>query len=215
MKRNTSLEGVSPRSEAQKDYIRIIRNNELIFSTGPAGTGKTFICAAMAAQALHLNKTGRIIVTRPCVEAEEKLGYLPGELDDKTAPYFQPFKEALALILGYNNVVGLLKSGRIEVQPLAYMRGRTFENCWCILDEAQNATKKQLKLFLTRIGENSKVIVNGDTSQTDIGGDTGLLDAVARFRSIPGVGVKEFTIEDCVRSRLAKIAIEAYEKAGI
>lgn len=203
------------RTERQKEYLRMIKFKSLIFSTGPAGTGKTFVAAAAAAKALEKGETEKIILTRPAVEAEENLGFLPGDLDQKLAPYMIPFKEVLEEFLGASHVAGLIKAGRIEVQPLAYMQGRTFKNCWCILDEAQNTTPKQMKMFLTRLGEDSKTIINGDIRQANIKGDSGLGDALDRVGGHPQVGVIEFQQEDIIRSALAKFIVSQYEKGAL
>lgn len=203
---------LKPMNERQLEYIRSIKNNLITFGTGPAGTGKTYVCAAMAAEALNNGITDKIIVTRPVQEAGESLGFLPGELEDKFAPYFQPFKDVLEERLGKGHVSGLTKAGRIEAAPLAYMRGRSFKNAWVILDEAQNCTPLQMKLFLTRIGENCTVIVNGDYSQKDIRGASGLTDAIRRLKDIDGVRLVRFEREDIVRSGIVQEIVEAYEE---
>lgn len=202
---------IRPRTEVQHHYITSIENNLLTFGIGPAGTGKTWVCAALAADALMDKETHKVIVTRPVCEAGENLGFLPGDIDDKFAPYFQPFKDVLEERMGRGHVQAMIKSGRIETAPLAYMRGRTFKNCWVLLDEAQNCTPTQMKLFLTRIGENCKVIVNGDYTQKDIKGCSGLQDAIDRVSSIRGCHVIEFEREDIVRSGIVQQIVESYE----
>lgn len=203
---------IEPLTEAQKRYVSAIKNFDLTFATGPAGTGKTWLCAAMAAQALHDGHIDKIIITRPAVEAGEHLGFLPGELEEKFDPYLQPFRDVLNERLGKTFVEYLIKNGRIEASPLAYMRGRTFKNAYVILDEAQNTTPMQMKMFLTRIGHNCKVIVNGDMSQKDIHGASGLEDAVNRLTYIPAVKHIKFSREDIVRSGLVGEIVRAYDE---
>tara|TARA_R110000851_G_C13102760_1_gene569224 strand:- start:9054 stop:9803 length:750 start_codon:yes stop_codon:yes gene_type:complete len=202
---------LEPQTEAQSHYMMAIERGNLTFGTGPAGTGKTYVCGAMAADALAQKTTRRIVITRPAVEAGEKLGFLPGELDDKFAPFLDPFRDVLNERLGKSYVDYLIKVGRIEAAPLAYMRGKTFKDCWIILDEAQNTTKTQMKLFLTRIGNNSNVIVNGDMSQKDIREQSGLDDAVGRLSHLHGVNMVSFGVDDIVRSGLAQDIVRAYE----
>lgn len=202
---------IEPLTANQGKYISAIKTFELIFATGPAGTGKTWICGALAAQALDEGVIDKIIVTRPAVEAGESLGFLPGEIEDKFDPFLQPFRDVLNERLGKSFVEYLLKTGRIEAAPLAYMRGRTFKRAFVILDEAQNTTPNQMKLFLTRIGHDCKVVVNGDTRQKDIHGPSGLDDAVKRVSHIPCVKVVHFTKADVVRSGLVQEIVEAYE----
>lgn len=203
---------ITPMNEAQRRYIGAIKSFDLTFATGPAGTGKTWLCAALAAQALNEGHIDKIIITRPAVEAGEHLGFLPGELEEKFDPYLQPFRDVLNERLGKSFVEYLLKMGRIEATPLAYMRGRTFKNAYVILDEAQNTTPMQMKMFLTRIGHNCKVIVNGDMSQKDIHGQSGLDDAVARLAWIPAVKHVKFGKEDIVRSGLVGEIVKAYDE---
>ena len=197
---------------SQKSYMESIKNNTITFGCGPAGTGKTYVCGAMASEAISSAQTQKIIITRPVQEAGEHLGFLPGELDDKFAPYFQPFREVMEERLGRGHVQGLLKAGRIEASPLAYMRGRSFKNCWVILDEAQNCTITQMKLFLTRIGENCTVIVNGDETQRDVRGACGLSDAIKRLSNVSSINTVIFTRKDVVRSGIVQQVVEAYEK---
>lgn len=198
----------------QKEYINAIRNSPLIFGLGPAGTGKTYIAGAIAAEMLDAKQVEKIIITRPAVDAGESLGFLPGELEDKYAPYIAAFRDVLNERLGKTYVEYLLKIGRIEAQPFAYMRGRTFKDAVVILDEAQNATKEQMKLFLTRIGENCTVVVDGDESQSDIR-DSGLMDAIDRIAYIPSVKVIKFGTADIVRSGLVQEIVEAYDRPVI
>lgn len=199
------------KTESQGHYILSIQRDRLTFGVGPAGTGKTYVCGAMAAEALDTKKIEKLVLTRPVKEAGENLGSLPGELSDKFAPYLQPFRDVLDERLGKTYVDYLLRVGRIEGAPLAYMRGRTFKNCYVILDEAQNTTPVQMKMFLTRIGEGCTVIVNGDLTQKDIPGQSGLADAVRRLESIRGVSIVEFDKSDVVRSGLVQDIVEAYE----
>lgn len=194
----------------QQSYIDSIDNYTLTFGTGPAGVGKTWLCAAMAADALNSGLTKKIIITRPAVEAGESLGFLPGELDEKYAPYLTPFIEVLNERLSRGKVDTLLKNKTIEAVPLAYMRGRTFKYSWVILDEAQNTTPAQMKMFLTRIGQGSTVIVNGDEEQCDLPGPSGLTDAINKISYIPSVKVIRFTKADVVRHDLVQEIIEAY-----
>lgn len=203
---------IQPLTESQKRYVNAIKAFDLVFATGPAGTGKTWLCAAMAAQALDQGEIDKIIITRPAVEAGEHLGFLPGELEEKFDPYLQPFRDVLNERLGKTFVEYLIKMGRIEASPLAYMRGRTFKNAYVILDEAQNTTPTQMKMFLTRIGQNCKVIVNGDMQQKDIHGTSGLDDATARLAWIPAVKHVKFSRDDIVRSGLVGEIVRAYDE---
>lgn len=202
---------ITAKNERQKRYISAINNFALTFATGPAGVGKTWLCAALAAQMLENNQIDKIIITRPAVEAGENLGFLPGEIEDKFDPYLQPFRDVLNERLGKTFVEYLIKIGRIEAAPLAYMRGRTFKDAFVILDEAQNTTPTQMKMFLTRIGQNTRVVVNGDITQKDIRGESGLADAVKKLSFIPAVKHIEFTREDVVRSGLVQEIVSAYE----
>lgn len=204
-----NAEPLRAKTDKQAKYIKTIDSKDLIFALGPAGTGKTFIAGAMAAQMLLRGDVEQIIITRPAVEAGEKLGALPGEKEDKYGPYIAAFRDVLNQRLGKGHVDYLIKTGRIVGEPFAYMRGKTFRNAVVILDEAQNATKTQMKLFLTRIGENCKVIVDGDADQADIR-DSGLEDAVKRLSFIPQVGVIEFNKDEIVRSGLVSEIVQAY-----
>lgn len=198
-------------TENQRRYINAIKNFTLTFATGPAGTGKTFICASMAAEALREGRIEQIIVTRPAVEAGESLGFLPGELEEKFDPYLEPFRQVLEERLGKSQVEMFLKNGHIEASPLAYMRGRTFKNAFVILDEAQNTTPTQMKMFLTRIGHDCTVVVNGDMAQCDLRGPSGLEDAVRRCTHIPSVKHVAFDRSDIVRSGLVGEIVQAYD----
>lgn len=197
-------------TRAQDRYMASIRDNIITFGIGPAGTGKSYIAAAMAADMLREKKIDKIIITRPAVEAGESFGFLPGELEEKYAPYIDPFRDILNERLGKSQVAYLIKHKRIEARPLAFMRGCTLKNCWAILDEAQNTTPSQIKLFLTRIGENCKVIVDGDIDQNDIKSYSGLADAVIRLASTKRVGIVDFGVEDIVRSGIVRDIIRAY-----
>lgn len=207
-----SVDPIEAKTENQAKYIQAIASYPLTFGVGPAGVGKTWLCASLAAQALDNGDTQKIIITRPAVEAEEDLGFLPGEIEDKYAPYLVPFLDVLNERLGKSQVEYYLKNGVIEAAPLAYMRGRTFRNAWVILDEAQNTTPGQMKMFLTRIGQYTTVIVNGDESQCDLHGPCGLTDAINRVSYIPSVKIVRFTKNDVVRSGLAQEIVEAYDQ---
>ena len=203
-------EPIEAKTPAQKRYIAAIKGFQLTFGVGPAGTGKTWLATALAAQALLNQECEHIIITRPALEAGESLGFLPGELEEKFDPYLEPFRAALNERLGRGFVDYLLKCNRVEAIPLAYMRGRTFKRATVILDEAQNTTPTQMKMFLTRIGEDCKVIVNGDPEQTDLKGPSGLEDAVLRCSHIPAVRVVRFSRDDVVRSGLCSEIVVAY-----
>ena len=202
-------------NSAQQKYINAIKNNCLTFGLGPAGTGKSYCAGALAAQALESGRIERIIFTRPAVEAGENLGFLPGKLEEKFAVYIDAFRDILNERLGKGVVEYCLRHGRIVGAPLAYMRGKTFNaSTFVILDEAQNVTPTQMKMFLTRIGEDCKVVVNGDTRQSDIRGPSGLEDAVERLRGLPGVYVHTFDKADSVRSGLVRQVLDRYENVA-
>ncbi len=204
---------LTPKTPRQAEYIKAIASNDLIFATGPAGTGKTFISAAMAVEAFLLGNVERIIVTRPAVEAAESIGFLPGTLDEKFAPYFEPVKIALQSQLGAEKCSSLMKMGIIRAIPLNFVRGLTFEGAFVILDEAQNTTRKEMKLFLTRLGENTRAVVEGDLEQSDIGDYNGLEDAISRMTGAPGVAKIAFQESDIVRSGLVREVIIRYRHA--
>lgn len=203
---------LEPKTEQQRRYINAIKNFQITFGLGCAGTGKTYIAGAIAADMIERKQVEKIIITRPAVDAGESLGFLPGELEEKYEPYIAAFRDVLNERLGKTHVDYLLKMGRIEAKPFAYMRGCTFKNAVVILDEAQNATREQMKLFLTRIGENCKVIIDGDESQCDIK-NSGLVDAVMRIQHIPAVKIVRFSKADVVRSGVVQEIVEAYEDA--
>ena len=199
------------KSKKQGHYISSIDRNVLTFGIGPAGTGKTYVAAAKASEALVQKRVSKIIVTRPVVEAGENLGFLPGELEEKFDPYFKPVRAVFEKHLGKGRTEYCLKHGVIEVLPLAYMRGHSFDDCFVIFDEAQNATEVQMKLFLTRLGNESKAVVNGDLRQRDIASAKGLEDALDRLCLVRGVGCVEFTRVDIVRSGFVQDVVDAYE----
>jgi phosphate starvation-inducible PhoH-like protein len=203
---------VVPKTEGQYHYIEAIKNSTIILTEGPAGTGKTFIATMLAMEALRKDPRLNLILTRPVVEAGEKVGFLPGTIEEKYAPYLQPFRAIIEKFYrpGHLDYILQKKSGPIYPTPLCYMRGQTFENSWVILDEAQNTTVTQMKLFLTRLGEGSKLIINGDTDQVDIKEQSGLRDAILRLRGIPGVSIVRFDEEDVVRHGLIKYILKAY-----
>jgi phosphate starvation-inducible PhoH-like protein len=209
-----AVEPLRAQTPNQERYLKAIHNAVLTFGVGPAGTGKTYIAGASAADALLAGEVDKIIITRPAVDAGESLGFLPGELMEKFEPYIQAFRQVLIERLGKSRVDYMLKSGQIEPQPLAYMRGLTFKRAFVIMDEAQNASPAQMKLFLTRIGQESKVVVNGDLEQVDIPGPSGLQDAISRVSFIPSVQVVKFGVKDIVRSGLVQEIVEAYSKPG-
>lgn len=207
-----TVSSVTALTKAQKLYDESFRSSKMTFGIGPAGTGKTWFATMRAAQALDAGLIDKIIITRPVVEAEEELGFLPGDMDEKYEPYLRPVKDALEEFFGTGHLELLLKRKIIEPRPLAYLRGATLKDCWVIADEMQNATKGQLKLLLTRFGQNAKFIINGDPSQCDLErGKSGLMDAVSRLSHIPDVGTVHFTREDVVREGLVQEILEAYE----
>lgn len=199
----------------QREYIRAIQTNDLIFGIGPAGTGKTYLAVVMAVKALKNNEVDRIILTRPAVEAGESLGFLPGDLKEKVDPYLRPVYDALHAVLGTEHTERLIERGVIEIAPLAYMRGRTLEKAFVILDESQNTTKQQMKMFLTRLGFGSKMVVNGDKTQIDLPkGHTqsGLVDAKHVLQNVPHIAFVEFDAADVVRHPVVSEIIKAYAK---
>jgi len=197
----------------QRNYVDSIRSNILTFATGPAGTGKTYLAMALAVMALKSKEVERIILTRPAVEAGEKLGFLPGDLTQKVDPYLRPLYDAMYDFMGADSYTKLIERGIVEVAPLAYMRGRTLSNAFIILDEAQNTTSEQMKMFLTRMGFCSRVVVTGDITQTDLpaGRKSGLAEAVQLLRNIAGIGIVELAAKDIVRHELVQRIVEAYE----
>ena len=205
---------VKAKTVGQKRYVEAIRKNTVVLGVGPAGTGKTFLAVAMAVKALRAKEVNRIVLTRPAVEAGESLGFLPGDLQSKIDPYLRPLYDALFEMLGAENYNRHLEKNTIEIAPLAYMRGRTLDDSFIILDEAQNTTPEQMKMFLTRLGFNSKAVVTGDLTQTDLpfGKKSGLASAVKILEGIEGIGIHRFTERDVVRHRLVQEIILAYEK---
>lgn len=205
---------IKPKTRGQAAYIKAIMNNTLTFGIGPAGTGKTYLAVAMAARAYKKKEIDRIIITRPAIEAGEKLGFLPGDLQDKVDPYLRPVFDALSDIFGYESMNRMREKGIIEVAPLAYMRGRTLDNSFIILDEAQNTSKDQMKMFLTRFGFESKVVVNGDITQIDLprGRMSGLIHASLILKNLKDVAIVEFSRDDVVRHSLVKRILERYEQ---
>lgn len=205
---------IKPKTIGQKQYVEAIRKNTVVFGVGPAGTGKTFLAVAMAVEALRKKEVGRIVLTRPAVEAGERLGFLPGDLQSKIDPYLRPLYDALYEMLGPENYQHYVEKNMIEIAPLAYMRGRTLDNSFIILDEAQNTTNEQMKMFLTRLGTDSKAVVTGDPSQTDLPDNqkSGLTVATRILKDIDGIAVHTFTNRDVVRHRLVQQIIAAYQK---
>ena len=205
---------VQPKTLGQKEYINLIINNDITFGIGPAGTGKTYLAVAMAVKAFKRDEVSRIILTRPAVEAGENLGFLPGDLKDKVDPYLRPLYDALFDMLGADRFNKYLERGLIEVAPLAFMRGRTLDNAFIILDEAQNTTKEQMKMFLTRLGFGSKAVVTGDLTQTDLPDNkkSGLLHAREVLKGVEGIGSITLTERDVVRHALVQRIIVAYDR---
>ena len=209
----TDRKTIAPKSINQKLYIDAIRKNDIVFGVGPAGTGKTYLAVAAAVATLNLKKVKRIILTRPAVEAGEKLGFLPGDLNEKVDPYLKPLFDALNDMLDFDTVSRLMDKQIIEIAPLAFMRGRTLNDAFIILDEAQNTTSSQMKMFLTRIGFNSKCIVTGDVTQVDLDKNikSGLIDAQSILKDIEGISFCSFNEMDVVRHSLVRKIIEAYK----
>jgi phosphate starvation-inducible PhoH-like protein len=208
---------IAPKSYAQKQYIESIRRFDIAFGIGPAGTGKTYLAMAMAVSALTKGLASRIILTRPAVEAGEALGFLPGDLAEKVDPYLRPLYDALHDMMRFEKVSDLMQKGIIEVAPLAFMRGRTLNDSFIILDEAQNTTPEQMKMFLTRIGFSSKAVITGDITQIDLPVDrpSGLIDAKNILQGIDGIGFVFFSDRDVVRHRLVQEILKAYDEKGV
>ncbi len=210
----TPRKSVIARSEKQSDYIKALKENNIVISLGPAGTGKSFLAVSVAVTLLIEKKIERVILSRPAVEAGEKLGFLPGDMKEKVDPYLRPLYDALYELFGANIIDKKIESGEIEIAPLAFMRGRTLKNCFAILDEAQNATETQIKMFLTRIGENSKLVVNGDPSQIDLinKSQSGLVSSKNLLKNINEIKIIEFDHLDVIRHPLVSKIIRAYQK---
>ena len=210
----TPKRSVIPRSKKQKEYVKALKTNQIIMSLGPAGTGKTYLAVAAALSMLLEKKVERIILSRPAVEAGEKLGFLPGDMKEKIDPYLRPLYDSLHDMFDYDKIQRKIESGEIEIAPLAFMRGRTLKNCFAILDEAQNATQTQIKMFLTRIGENSKLVVNGDPSQIDLlnKSHSGLVQSQNILKGIKEISIINFDQNDVIRHPLVTKIVEAYKK---
>jgi len=210
----TPKKSVIARSEKQSDYIKALKENDIVMSLGPAGTGKSFLAVSVAVTLLMEKKIERVILSRPAVEAGEKLGFLPGDMKEKVDPYLRPLYDALYELFGANKIDKKIETGEIEIAPLAFMRGRTLKNCFAILDEAQNATETQIKMFLTRIGENSKLVVNGDPSQIDLinKSQSGLIKSKDILKDLNEIKIIEFDHTDVVRHPLVSKIIRAYQK---
>ena len=210
----TPRKSVIARSEKQSEYIKALKENDIVISLGPAGTGKSFLAVSVAVTLLMEKKIDRVILSRPAVEAGEKLGFLPGDMKEKVDPYLRPLYDALYELFGADKIDKKIENGEIEIAPLAFMRGRTLKNCFAILDEAQNATETQIKMFLTRIGENSKLVVNGDPSQIDLinKNQSGLIKSRKILKDLNEIKVIEFDHNDVVRHPLVSKIIKAYQK---
>ena len=210
----TPKKSVIPRSKKQKEYVRALKSNQIVMSLGPAGTGKTYLAVAVALTMLLEKKVERIILSRPAVEAGERLGFLPGDMKEKIDPYLRPLYDSLHDLIDYEKIQKKIESGEIEIAPLAFMRGRTLKNAFAILDEAQNATQTQIKMFLTRIGENSKLVVNGDPSQVDLPNKnhSGLVDSQKILKEIKEISIINFDHHDVIRHPLVAKIVEAYKK---
>tara|TARA_B100001559_G_scaffold316575_1_gene320319 strand:+ start:330 stop:1334 length:1005 start_codon:yes stop_codon:yes gene_type:complete len=213
----TPKKSVIARSEKQSDYIKALKENDIVMSLGPAGTGKSFLAVSVAITLLMEKKIDRVILSRPAVEAGEKLGFLPGDMKEKVDPYLRPLYDALYELFGAEKIEKKIETGEIEIAPLAFMRGRTLKNCFAILDEAQNATETQIKMFLTRIGENSKLVVNGDPSQVDLINkrDSGLIKSKKILEDLEEIKIIEFDHNDVVRHPLVSKIIKAYQDKNI
>ena len=210
----TPKKSIIPRSEKQKRYVRALRESEIVISAGPAGTGKTFLAVAVGLTMLLEKKIERIILSRPAVEAGERLGFLPGDMKEKVDPYLRPLYDSLYDLFHFEKIQRMIEIGDIEIAPLAFMRGRTLKNSFAILDEAQNATDTQIKMFLTRIGENSKLVVNGDPSQIDLPNksQSGLIESQKILKGIKEISVINFDHNDVIRHPLVSKIVEAYQK---
>ena len=210
----TPRKSVIARSQKQSDYIKALRENDIVMALGPAGTGKSFLAVSVAITLLMEKKVERVILSRPAVEAGEKLGFLPGDMKEKVDPYLRPLYDALYELFGFEKIDKKIETGEIEIAPLAFMRGRTLKNCFAILDEAQNATETQIKMFLTRIGENSKLVVNGDPTQIDLNNKahSGLIKSKKILSNIEEIKIIEFDHNDVVRHPLVSKIIKAYQK---
>lgn len=206
---------IRPKTLGQKKYVDAIKKNNIVFGVGPAGTGKTYLAVALAVYALKNHEIDKIILTRPAVEAGEKLGFLPGDLSEKVDPYLRPLFDALQEMMGQDAYAKHIERGSIEIAPLAYMRGRTLSNSFIILDEAQNTTREQMKMFLTRMGENSRIVVTGDVTQIDLPKNvkSGLIDALDVLKDVEGIEIVRLSAKDVVRHELVTRIIQAYEKA--
>ncbi len=206
---------IRPKTLGQKKYVDAIKKNSIVFGVGPAGTGKTYLAVALAVYALKNHEIDKIILTRPAVEAGEKLGFLPGDLSEKVDPYLRPLFDALQEMMGQDAYAKHIERGSIEIAPLAYMRGRTLSNSFIILDEAQNTTREQMKMFLTRMGENSRIVVTGDITQIDLPKNvkSGLIDALDVLKDVEGIEIVRLSAKDVVRHELVTRIIQAYEKA--
>ena len=208
---------IRAKNVSQRTYIELIQEHDLVFALGPAGTGKTYLAMASAVAALNRHEVARVILTRPAVEAGERLGFLPGTMAEKVNPYLRPLYDALHDMMPLEKAERLMERGTIEVAPLAFMRGRTLNDCFVILDEAQNTTREQMKMFLTRLGYDSKAVVTGDTTQIDLPSDktSGLVEAAGLLREVEGIGFMHFTDADVVRHPLVQRIIRAYEACGV
>ena len=213
----TPKKSVIARSEKQSEYIKALKENDIVISLGPAGTGKSFLAVSVAITLLMEKKIDRVILSRPAVEAGEKLGFLPGDMKEKVDPYLRPLYDALYELFGAEKIEKKIETGEIEIAPLAFMRGRTLKNCFAILDEAQNATETQIKMFLTRIGENSKLVVNGDPSQVDLINkrESGLIKSTNILKDLEEIKIIQFDHNDVVRHPLVSKIIKAYQKKSI
>jgi phosphate starvation-inducible PhoH-like protein len=210
--RRKAVEPLQARTEAQGMYLAALQSSEIVFAIGPAGTGKTYVAAAWAAQQLMDKRIDKIVVTRPNVEAGEEMGHLPGELEEKFAPYLAPFREVMIERMGKGHYEYCLKAEYILPKPVGFMRGETFNDAVVIVDEAQNLTPEQMKMILTRIGQNCLMIIDGDPQQCDLNGPSGLMDAVHRLHDLKGIRVVEFTEDDIVRNGLIKGILRAYRR---